>query len=187
MKVRRVSASVAAVLMAGGVSLAAAPSAGAAQISLLADCTAASGAVVLPLVASQGDVITITATNCGYAQIDGPGIVPLDYFDAPVPDGPWSSPVVFVVRTDAPLGETPLGFNFGVQRAGDATARLWHLTITAAQSQAADATPIPDWVQAYGRASATATCLDGWNPSYAMWPHDGTGGWVCDRSIRAIG
>jgi hypothetical protein len=187
MRLRQIVASVAAAItIAGGVSLVAAPSASAAQIGLQADCTAATGMVVLPLEASPGDVITIAASNCGWAQIDGPSIDPLDYFTSPVPDGSWPSPVVFVVRSDAPLGETPVGFNFGVQRAGDATARLWHLTIVAAAAASTDA-PIPDWVQAYGRADKDASCRDGWSPSYAMWPNNGTGGWVCTREIPSLG
>jgi hypothetical protein len=40
--------------------------------------------------------------------------------------------------------------------------------------------PPPSWAQAYGR-SAGATCLQGWNPSWAEWPNSGTGGFVCLR------
>jgi len=37
------------------------------------------------------------------------------------------------------------------------------------------------WHQSYARASADAVCKDGWYPSWAQWPNDGTGGWVCNR------
>lgn len=47
--------------------------------------------------------------------------------------------------------------------------------------------PIPEWVQAYGRASADATCEDGWGPSWQEWAQQVTGGWVCTRSIPSLG
>jgi len=31
------------------------------------------------------------------------------------------------------------------------------------------------WLQAVGRASATATCPDGYTGSWATWPHEGKG------------
>jgi hypothetical protein len=41
------------------------------------------------------------------------------------------------------------------------------------------------WLQSTGRATATTTCPDGTNPSWAMWPNGGTGGYVCDRFVIA--
>jgi hypothetical protein len=55
------------------------------------------------------------------------------------------------------------------------------------EATAADAPPIPDWFQAYGRFGADATCLEGWTPSWAMWAVPATGGWVCERSIPSYG
>jgi hypothetical protein len=52
---------------------------------------------------------------------------------------------------------------------------------------ASDVPPIPAWVQAYGRASADATCLDGWAASWQSWAEPVTGGWVCTRSIPSLG
>ena len=40
----------------------------------------------------------------------------------------------------------------------------------------------PPWLQAYGRA-AGATCDAGWSPSWAQWPNNHTGGFVCVRSL----
>jgi hypothetical protein len=48
-------------------------------------------------------------------------------------------------------------------------------------------TPIPEWVQGYGRHNATDACLDGWNASWELWPHGGTGGWVCTREVPSLG
>jgi hypothetical protein len=39
------------------------------------------------------------------------------------------------------------------------------------------------WHQSYGRESADAVCEEGWYPSWAYWPNDGTGGWVCNREV----
>ena len=49
------------------------------------------------------------------------------------------------------------------------------------------------WQQQVQRASADATCdippvagdaagWSAWAPSWAQWPNDGKGGWVCERS-----
>jgi hypothetical protein len=48
-------------------------------------------------------------------------------------------------------------------------------------------TPIPWWVQAYGRANKDATCESGWEPSWQEWAASVTGGWVCTRSIPSLG
>ncbi len=39
------------------------------------------------------------------------------------------------------------------------------------------------WYQSVGRSSDAAPCADGWEPSWAQWPHEGTGGPVCNRQI----
>ena len=38
-------------------------------------------------------------------------------------------------------------------------------------------------MQSTARASADATCSSGWAPSWAQWPNNGKGGYVCDRWI----
>ncbi|MBI1350236.1 MAG: hypothetical protein GC156_03875 [Actinomycetales bacterium] len=45
-----------------------------------------------------------------------------------------------------------------------------------------DLTP---WLKAYARGGQDVTCEDGWSPSWAQWPNDGQGGWVCEKSERA--
>jgi hypothetical protein len=54
-------------------------------------------------------------------------------------------------------------------------------------SPGGDPAPIPSWVQAYGRASADATCENGWDASWQSWAEPVTGGWVCTRSIPSLG
>lgn len=46
---------------------------------------------------------------------------------------------------------------------------------------------IPPWVQAYGRGGAEVGCIDGWSPSWAQWPNEGSGGFVCTRSVPSRG
>ena len=46
---------------------------------------------------------------------------------------------------------------------------------------------IPDWQQAYGRASSDAACQAGWAASWQAWAVPVTGGWVCTRSIPSLG
>jgi len=40
----------------------------------------------------------------------------------------------------------------------------------------------PDWFQSYQRGSAVEACQTTWNPSWAMWANNGTGGFVCVRT-----
>lgn len=40
------------------------------------------------------------------------------------------------------------------------------------------------WLQQTGRDSAEAPCPEGWGPSWAEWPNDHTGGWVCTREVE---
>jgi surface protein len=41
--------------------------------------------------------------------------------------------------------------------------------------------PAP-WLQAYERPGPNASCVEGWNPSWAQWPADGRGGYTCEKS-----
>ena len=69
----------------------------------------------------------------------------------------------------------------------DRTRVTWFLTAfivaLAAILAAATVASAGVWYQSYGRVSADAVCEDGWYPSWAQWPNDGTGGWVCDREV----
>lgn len=39
-----------------------------------------------------------------------------------------------------------------------------------------------DVLEQYGR-TIDASCRDGWGPSWAQWPNDYSGGWVCTRTL----
>jgi hypothetical protein len=41
------------------------------------------------------------------------------------------------------------------------------------------------WWQSISRESASAPCASGWKPSWAQWPNDGAGGYVCNKKIYA--
>lgn len=43
--------------------------------------------------------------------------------------------------------------------------------------------PIPPVLQQYQR-DVTGSCPDGWSASWALWPHDNTGGFVCSRTVN---
>ena len=45
-----------------------------------------------------------------------------------------------------------------------------------------------DWLLSYGRPLVTSVCtLEGFGPSWAMWPNNHTGGYVCDRTVPQFG
>ena len=41
------------------------------------------------------------------------------------------------------------------------------------------------WLQSVARPSAEASCARGYSPSWDLWPNDGTGGYVCNRTVYA--
>ena len=43
------------------------------------------------------------------------------------------------------------------------------------------------WQQTIGRASATATCPDGYTGSWDTWPNGGKGGYVCNKFLPVYG
>ena len=43
----------------------------------------------------------------------------------------------------------------------------------------------PIWLQSIARESNDGTCPRNWDPSWAQWPNDGTGGFVCNREMYA--
>ena len=69
---------------------------------------------------------------------------------------------------------------------GHETATEWTCTLPL-PALAPTQTPIPMWMQAHGRTSATESCGDGWDPSWHQWMNGGTGGFVCTHTIPALG
>jgi hypothetical protein len=60
-------------------------------------------------------------------------------------------------------------------------------TLASSSSSAGEAAPVLMWQQAYGRASATDSCQDGYTPTWDTWPNSGAGGFVCNRFVPEYG
>ncbi len=81
---------------------------------------------------------------------------------------------------------TPLFVGAVIAEHGDAAPQ--HLiTWAGPRTSAGESTPVPWWVQAYGRADKDTTCEAGWTTSWQEWAVPVTGGWVCTRSIPSLG
>jgi hypothetical protein len=165
-RVRQVSATVAAaVVIAGAGFVMAAPPAAAASIAV--DCASGVDATVT---AVPGELINITGTNCNNDSGTNTALVAVTI--------PVSGD--FVVEV---LSSTAPGTYAGVTSlctAGGACVDLNLVVVAAAK-------PIPDWVQSYGRFGKDATCLQGWNPTWEKWAEPITGGWTCTRTIPSLG
>lgn len=59
------------------------------------------------------------------------------------------------------------------------------ISIAGTSSDTETQIPAP-WLQAYQRTTATSVCSEGWNPSWAMWPNEHTGGFTCERRIEYL-
>lgn len=202
MRVRRIWTSAgAAVMVVGGVSLAVAPAASAVDQTIDADCLSSTD---LSLAADPGDVMTLNLTNCttfgwngsGVARAWGAGWGPgggLPF--APNSPGVWFEVTggLTTLEWTAPEDTSPPVQIFGISSLNGGGGnfgsqfRVFISTGYTEPAPAADAPPIPAWVQAYGRASADATCIEGWDASWQSWAEPVTGGWVCTRSIPSLG
>ena len=60
-------------------------------------------------------------------------------------------------------------------------------TLAQSSNSAGETAPVLMWQQAYGRTSATDTCLTGYTPSWDTWPNGGKGGFVCNRFVPEYG
>lgn len=198
---RLLAAAASAVMIAGGVTMAVAPAASAATHTLPADCSSTAPPIqsVTEIVADAGDTIVIEGgADCVLAQRLDSAVIP----DAPTEGTPgtWT----FVLAADLAPGSYGGDYDGGsvIDVNNDAVGGFrcntlstfdnvcggqWFVTIRGAASEPSSATPIPAWVQAYARASANDTCIEGWSPSWAQWPNGGTGGWVCTRNIPSLG
>ncbi len=112
--------------------------------------------------------------NCiAYNDDNGAGVLSITA-DVPLVAGTQ----YFVVVMNAWVG-MPVGATFSGEITGPGTISTGLGT--------GSGTPVPEWVQGYGRGSASDACRDGWSASWALWPNDGTGGWVCTRTVPSLG
>ena len=206
MRMRRVAASLAtAVMIAGGVSLAAAPAASAAAtVTITTNCDGD-----LTLFANPGDTIVVTmGTGCldglgflaSYAA-EGRGFLTYDSSANSVFTGVTSSDFWWVIANglgtttgtsqlmavDSLSNPLEVGSMVAIVGNNDGASPYFEAYIFYGGLRSDDAKPIPPWVQGYGRGSAADACKDGWTASWEQWPHGGTGGWVCTREIPSLG
>jgi hypothetical protein len=111
----------------------------------------------------------------------------------------WSSPrlstgdVITVTWGETAATRTGVGAatSFGVAtNSGPPTFTLVTPTLAGASApeSAAPESAAPDmtmWQQSIGRASADASCPNGYTSSWAEWPNSHHGGWVCNRELLA--
>jgi len=195
MKGSRIVAAGASALLAVGVGVAGA--APAEAVDATGDCsslpvTTVGTADSLRFSAAAGDVLTATPTVAGPAR------------DVVMNVGPTVNPAD---QTQVAQAVTPTPMTYSFPEAGTAVVVVKFTsqpteTLTVTWTCSRPAAPIPAWVQAYGRASADDDCPAGYNPEWAggpsadvvayskswqRWMNDGTGGWVCTRSVPSLG
>ena len=81
-------------------------------------------------------------------------------------------------------GQTPSGYlvEFSPPPGGYTGVSATTLSAAVGTGSGDSAAPPPAWLQAYGRQQADM-CRVGWDPSWAEWANNQTGGWVCERTI----
>jgi hypothetical protein len=202
MRGRLLLAAAAAVGLVAGVGLVGAAPAMADQ-TVSVDCSTSSE---IDLVLVGGEALTFNLSNCfGFTRSSSVTSAPIQiqeecaagfpftYTDpfadlyCSVKTGPGLTRVTLTASDPTLLGTVA---TFVDDFDATQTVTIRSVTVAAPDTPSdttADAAPIPAWVQAYGRPSADASCLDGWNPSWESWAEPVTGGWVCTRSIPSLG
>jgi hypothetical protein len=166
------------VAVVAGLGIAAAALATAEDQTYTVNCRATAS---LCFYLSPGDSLVTSFDLCVFVVFP-PGGPTINAWSRDEPTLTWT----FTIKDDATSGATD-----SVEFDGLATVRVNFIVVAAPDpvtpATAADAPPIPAWVQSNRRASADATCIDGWNPSWESWAEPVTGGWVCTRSIPSLG
>lgn len=186
MRVRRMAAGLAAAMVvASGASMAAAPAALAADY----DAACASSSSTLSVSGQVGDTITVqlVSADC-YPESSSAGVVSwvADYATTPA-----QNPAAVCHNVDCNGTNPETVITITLEQAGTTTWTALQnsdgltLNITVAPSDVY--VPIPPWIQGYGRGGPADACRDGWSPSWEMWPNGGRGGYVCTRSIPSLG
>lgn len=186
MRIRRIAANVAVTaLLVGGASLAVAPVASAEPSSDLSPgCQVVNSPNYDALYASTqiadafaaGERVTVTASEPTSAGVP----TSVGFWVGGVEVDSASFPGVLSYTFEAGI-DTTIGWVSAVANV------TWSAVCDLAPAEMVSGSLIPPWVQGYGRTHAADTCLHGWNPSWELWPHGGTGGWVCTREIPSLG
>jgi len=102
----------------------------------------------------------------------------------------WNADTNTFTLTPGTMGVTSITFPAGVLTAGAPGTTQMLLSDDGAAPRATNSISVtsgsspypPDWFQGYQRGSAVEACQTTWNPSWAMWANNGTGGFVCVRT-----
>lgn len=119
-------------------------------------------------------VIVLFPTPVGNAWLNGT-LIPQDGSYRTFPGGSWT--MTFA-------SEVPGFTHFTMCNSGSFVCPTLRVDVVQADEEIP---AIPPWQQSVGRASATATCASGWQPSWQQWAEHITGGWVCTRTIPSLG
>lgn len=169
------------------------PAAAAPPIALA--CPSANTVVRVDLVVAPGETVSIAPSGCntvGWSNLIGT----LQWTDdaGPHEQEPGSAPAVTMAAglTDVSYTAPPTDggsdfFAVGYYYSSGQFTAQYYVRICAGGKCPVAAQSVPDWVQAYGRSGKDAPCLEGWTPSWDQWPNGGTGGFVCQRSIKSVG
>jgi hypothetical protein len=171
-------------MVAGGLVLAGAPAASA----IIRVDHSVDGCVALNYAAPAGTVFEVDLSGCDgmydyWLAREGANPNASVFEDTPdliyvtIGDGPG-----YVEVEGGPTGDSYADPYFGVC-GGSRVGWEWDTVSFCPPTES----PIPPWVQGYGRGSATDACKDGWTASWELWPHGGAGGWVCTREIPSLG
>lgn len=187
-KILAVAASTAVAMGALAVGLAAPAAAKTTTI----DITCVSGSDIdaaINIEASPGDTIVVNGgaecdfafTQVGYESLfsstsaAGAGAPPYTWVISPdAAPGVYGSPVSQVLGVDND------DFNCGSGSLAPYCGRWFYLTITDPTTK-----DLTIWQKQIGRASADAACEEGYAASWAEWPNEGAGGWVCTKDTYA--
>lgn len=182
MRVRRslVATAVTSVVLGGAI--VGAPSASAADVS--AACNTVNGTTMGPVTGIVGIPGLSPGFNAGEvirAKVQVFNGAPFVSLQVPVGTVRASGAAPTTLTYVAVGGETSVEvFNSG-------TGAFSATFSCSAPAEPNSVAPIPDWVQGYARAEKSATCIEGWEPSWEQWPNGGKGGYVCTRSVPAYG
>jgi hypothetical protein len=171
-------------LTAGGLGLSASPAAAATLSNNCADFHLLSGNISSSFswglytgeTFTEGETLSITITSRSGAPT---------LFQLQLPSGttvastagPWPTTLTYVIPNTSTFGRGRMVTTGGLVNV---------VTSCDAPVPVSEAATIPQWVQAVGRHQDEA-CEVGWDASWQPWAGSVTGGWVCTRSIPALG
>jgi hypothetical protein len=100
----------------------------------------------------------------------------------------WTGDVITVTWGETVVTRAGVGAatSFGVAtNYGPPSFTLVTPTLAGASAPDSAAPDMTMWQQSIGRASADASCPNGYTSSWAEWPNSHHGGWVCNRELLA--